>query len=96
MVELIRTYAPNSDEMVKLKLACYELEQLSRHGTRYTVEDIYFDLGQNWMYSAIVANSVSGSSWQALCPRDYERVLLSTDIRKTCEDIVSDKYWYDP
>lgn len=96
MVELIRVYAPNSDEMVKLKLACYELGRLSKHGTTYTVEDIYFDLGQNWMYSAIVANSRSGQSWQALCPRDYERVLLSNNMAETCSDIVSDKYWYDP
>ena len=95
MVEIIRTYAPNSDEMVKLKLACYELAQLSTKGTQYTVEDIYFDIGQGWMYSGIVAHSPDGTSWQALCPRDYESVLLSNDIRKTCEEIVSDKYWYD-
>ena len=42
-MELIRTYAPNSDEMVKLKLACSELERLSTKGTTYTVENIYFD-----------------------------------------------------
>lgn len=95
MAELIRIYAPDSHEQMKLKLACYELEQLTTKGTRYTVEDIYFDLGQNWMYSAIVAHSTDGTSWQALCPRDYENVLLSTDVRKTCEEIVADKYWYD-
>lgn len=96
MAEIIRTYAQNSDEMVKLKLACYELERLSPHGTTYTVEDIYFDWGLKWKYSAIVANRSDGRSWQAVCPRDYERILLSNDIRKTCEDIVSDKYFYDP
>ena len=88
MTEMIRVYAPNSDEMVKLKLACYELEQLNPNGTRYTVEDIYFDFGQDWMYSGIVAHRRDGASWQAVCPRDYERILLSHDIRKTCEDIM--------
>ena len=95
-MELIRKYAPNSDEMVKLKLACYELERLSRKGTTYTVEDIYFDVGLNWWYSAIIANRPDGRSWQAVCPRDYERIILSNDIRQTCEAIVNDKYFYDP
>ena len=96
MDEIIRVYAPNSDEMVKLKLACYELEQLSPNGTRYTVEDIYFDVGLNWRYSGIVAHRRDGASWQALNPRQYEDVIQSMDIRKTCEGIVRDKYWYDP
>jgi len=95
-MEPIRVYAPDSDEMKTLKLACYELERLSKHGTTYTVEDIYFDFGLNWKYSAIVANRPDGRSWQALCPRDYERVLRSTDIASTCADIVTDKYFYDP
>lgn len=92
----IRVYAPNSDEMVKLKLACYELGRLSKHGTVYTVEDIFFDIGQNWKYSAIVANRSDGRSWHAVCPRDYERILQSTDIAATCADIVADRYFYDP
>lgn len=96
MTELIRTYAPNSDEVVKLKLACYELEQLSPYSTRYTVEDVYFDLGQQWMWTTIIAHHLSAREWQALSPRDHERILLSTDIRSTCEEIVADKYWYDP
>ena len=96
MAEFIRVYAPNSDEMVKLKLACYELERLSRHGTRYYVEETYFDFGQNWTYSAIIADKGNGDTWQAVCPRDYERILLSTDIADTCRQIVSSKYFYDP
>ena len=96
MAEIIRVYAPNSDEMVKLKLACYELGRLSTRGTRYTVEDIYFDYGQGWMYSAIVAHRPDGASWQAVNPRMYEDIILSLDVRKTCEGIVKDKYFYDP
>lgn len=94
-MELIRIYEPDSEGLKKLKLACYELEQLSPHGTRYTVEDIYFDLGANWMYSGIVAHQ-NGRDWQAVNPRDYERILLTDDIPTTCRQIVADKYWYDP
>ena len=94
-MEPIRIYSENSPELNKLKLACYELERLSKHGTVYTVKNIYFDVGQNWMYSAIIANSRDGASWQAVCPRDYERILYADDVAKTCADIVADKYWYD-
>ena len=94
-MEPIRIYEPNTPEMNRLKLACYELEQLSRTGTRYTVENIYFDVGQNWWYSAIVAHSADGQSWHAVNPRDYERIISSDDVGATCADIVKDKYWYD-
>ncbi len=96
MTELIRTYSANTEEVKRLKLACYELEQISPYSTRYTVEDVYFDLGQDWMWTTIIAHHLSGGTWQALCPRDFERILLSDDIRKTCEEITSDKWWYDP
>lgn len=97
-MNMIKVYDERSEEMKTLKLACYELEQISArngYGTRYTVETTYFDYGQNWKYSAIIANKDNGNSWQALCPRDYERVLTADDIKATCEDIANGTYFYD-
>lgn len=40
-----------------------------------TLEEIYFDFGQNWMYTAPITydrRKDKESSWQSLCPRDYE------------------------
>ena len=96
MAEIIRIYDQNSEELNKLKLACYELEQLTDKGTRYTVEEIYFDLGQGWMYSGIVAHSRNGRHWQAVNPRQYADILLTDNVEEVCKHIVADKYWYDP
>ena len=49
MAELIRTYAPDTDEYKKLMTASTILTAVSPKGITYTVEDTYFDFGQNWM-----------------------------------------------
>ena len=95
MAEIIRQYAPNSDEYVKLSLASSELTKQSTKGTAFYVDDCYFDLGQDWMWTTIIARRTNGDSWQALCPRDYEKILLSTDIPATVSEIMADKYWYE-
>ena len=90
-----RTFEPDSPEVEKLRSACKELARLSPYGTTYTVETIYFDYGQNWWWTTIVAYHRNGSSWQ-INSADWEKILLSEDIRATCAEIVSGKYWYDP
>ena len=51
------------------------------------LEDIYFDIGQNWMYTAPItydALSKRGipSSWHSLCPRDYNLILDSDSFKQ--------------
>jgi len=42
----------------------------------YTVEECYFDFGQNWMYTTIIAKrNIDGQRWQALNPREQEMVV---------------------
>ena len=95
-MEILRKYAPDTEERAKLTQACTELKKLSRKGTTYTLEDIYYDVGLNWWYTAIVAHRPNGQSWHAVCPRDYERIILTDDVPKTCAEIVADRYFYDP
>lgn len=98
-MEIIRQYAPNSDEVVKLTLAAEELTKHSRKGITYKVEDTWFDYGQRWMWTTIIAHDPNQSAWcesyQALCPRDYERILYSLDIPATVDEIRADKWWRD-
>ena len=94
-MEIIRQYAPNSDEVVKLRMASEEMTKNSTKGTTFTVNDCYFDLGQNWMWTTIIAHRPDGQSWQALNPRDYEKILFSKDIPATVHEIMTDKYWYE-
>jgi hypothetical protein len=96
-MEIIRQYAPDSAEVAKLTRACEELTKRSRKGITYKVEDTWFDYGQNWMWTTIIAydpDSFTGS-YQALCPRDYEKILYSNDIPATVNEIRSDKWWRD-
>lgn len=46
------------------------------------LEDIYFDMGQNWKYTALVTHKEDGvfGSWQSFCPRDYELILYTDSI----------------
>lgn len=97
MAEMIRTYSPDTDEYKRLTVAARVLTDVSVKGIVYTVEDTYFDYGQRWMWTTIIANDPSSSfgSYQALCPRDYERILLTDDLLTTLSAIRADKWWSD-
>lgn len=96
-MEIIRQYAPNSDEVVRLTVASEELTRQSRKGIKYYVGDTWFDFGQRWMWTTILAHDPDSNcgDYQALCPRDYEKILYSLDIPATVAEIRADKWWRD-
>ena len=97
MAEIIRTYSKDSHEYDMLERACAVLTATSKKGITYKVEDTYFDFGQNWMWTTIIAhdpNSCFGS-YQAVCPRDYEKILCSDDLLGTLVKVKADKFWND-
>ena len=89
----ITTYKMGSDEHKRLNLFARYLREISaeKYDKRYDfhVLDIYFDVGQDWMYTAVVAfdreeqNGVR-ASWQALNPRQHKEI-LSADVTKLDE-----------
>ena len=97
MAELIRIYEPDTAEYKKLTTAATILTAVSPKGITYTVEETYFDYGQNWMWTTIIANDPSSTfgDYQALCPRDYENILLTDDLLATLSAIRADKWWND-
>lgn len=55
-----------------------------------TIENIYFDFGQDWMWTTIVVtdeedDSEITRSWQALSPRDWELIVTCDSISKLTE-----------
>lgn len=94
-MDTIRTYPKDSIEYVKLALASMWLERFSKKGTRYEVGDTYFDFGQGWRWTTIIATRSTGDTYQALCPRDHERIIRSDDIMATVQGIVSDRLWIE-
>ena len=71
--EVIRIYDQNSEEYKTLQDLCDRLNQASSK-TMYYLQNIYFDFGQNWKYTAIIAKQ-GNQEWQATTPRDYENIL---------------------
>lgn len=50
-----------------------------------TIQNCYFDMGQNWMYTTLICNDTRLpknsvlSSWQALSPKDQEIAVYGSD-----------------
>lgn len=91
--EIIRTYRRGEPEYDKLEKLARILNELDPDSV-YTVQDTYFDLGQDWMWTTIIQNpGGGGSSTQILTPRDLEWVVNGGDLNKLAADLV--KPWKD-
>lgn len=98
----ITTYKPNTEEHSKLSFVCDKLNILAnfnRENRFYTVENVYFDFGQNWMWTTIVceySNNLKygenfSNSYQILCPNDYSKILEAESTREL--DNIADFLW---
>ena len=73
------------------------LTALSATGYEYRVEDVYFDFGQNWMWTTITRDSKWGGV-QVLSPRDWNGVIFATstaELAEAVDEIRNDKYFSD-
>ena len=91
-------------EYKRLSAGAELLEATSKNGYLYGVEDVYFDYGQGWLWTTIVAyNPAEPSesilhSWQAINPRQWGEILTADTVdslAKCVTDIQSDKYFTD-
>ena len=80
----IRIYNPTEIGHIRLRTfatACNATYAAHDMDERIKVEDIYYDYGQNWKYTALVTyDDAKGDSWQTFCPRDYEIILECDNI----------------
>ena len=88
---MIAVYKPETFEYKRLEEAAATLTAASPNGTIYTVEETYFDYGQNWKWTTIIARKPNGSTWQALCPRDHA-LILNGDIEQAVQNTVNSKF----
>lgn len=92
MANTIKVYPVESDEHRLLETVASELTKRSAAGFTYDVKDVYFDLGQGWMWTTIVVRTPSNESWQVLSPRDHERIIYAQDLRGVINDIKKELY----
>ena len=89
-MDTIRIYRKDENAYKMLEKACMILTATSATNTTYMVEETYFDFGQDWKWTTIIAHRPDGTSYQALCPRDHEKIIFSTDLLKTITEIKAD------
>lgn len=98
----ITTHKPNTEEHNKLEFVCDKLNILAtfnRENRFYTVTDVYFDFGQDWMWTTIVCDYTTvledgrkyDGSYQILCPNDYSKILEAESSKEL--DNIADFLW---
>lgn len=92
MANKIRIYNKNEIEMFRLQTFAKMVNDLMEVKGNYDdfvkVRTVYYDLGQNWQYSALIMHEVveafgkTVSEYQLFCPRDYELIISTDSIKK--------------
>ena len=93
-----KTLKVNSDGYKNLEMVAAMLEYESPNNTIYTVQDVYFDYGQNWMWTTITSIGDKWGGVQVLNPREWEDIMLADSLEelvKIVRDIRSDKFFGD-
>lgn len=91
-----RTIDRNEQAYKNMEAVAKMLEAMSPNGARYTVKDVYFDFGQNWMWTTICREGYCEA--QVLCPRDWKAIITATTISElaaVAEEIRNDKFFGD-
>ena len=89
----LRVFKPESEEYTRLQNFADELNNDARFQANYTVEDLYFDYGQNWMWTTIIAHKQNerGGGWQALTPRNQERVVQWIELDDVKQELLDNE-----
>ena len=95
----ICTFKKGTEDYNKLSMLAALLTANSKNHYRYYVEDTYFDLGQDWMWTTVICEGGYGGSYQALNPAEQEFLLLKcntySDIVELMNHIFDDKFCPD-
>ena len=89
----LKIFNHDTEEYNRLAKVADALTAISEHGTSYKVKDVYFDLGQNWMYTTIIAYPVNSGNYQALSPREQEDALTADTILNAVLAVVNGHSW---
>ena len=97
-----RTVKIGSDEERKLTAVAKMLKAVSPNNYDYEVENVYFDYGQNWMWTTIICHNYletgTLSSWQAVSPRQWSNILEAETVNELCKvtnEIRDGKFFMD-
>lgn len=90
-----RVLNPNSKEdenlYIRMEAVASILTAYSPHNAIYKVENVYFDIGQNWMWTTIVRYRYN--ECQILYPRDWQNIMEADTpekLYKVIKDLMND------
>lgn len=83
MAKKIKVYPMGTVERARLEVFCMFVNSIVSDFKLIT-QDIYFDFGQNWMFTNIIYKD-SDTEYQAFCPRDWELILNTDSFEKLDE-----------
>lgn len=94
MNDYLSIFSHDSLEYLRLEqLAELLTEKCAVIGITYAVQDCYFDIGQNWRHTTIIATNEHAASndilrsWQALTPDQQRRVIYNDSINDVANEI---------
>lgn len=91
-----RVLNKNEAEYRRLQAAASLLQAYNKNGFTYEVKDVYFDFGQDWMWTTIVCYG-NDSSWQALSPREWTEITCAATMEQLVSEVVNmthDRFFY--
>lgn len=90
------TIKPNDPCYQNLLAVAQILQATSITNSKYIVSDVYYDFGQDWMWTTICR--IGHSECQILSPRQWEDIILADsvdDLFKCVNDIRHGKWFGD-
>ena len=91
----IDEFSRYSEEYEKLDRVSTFLTAMSPNKYYYYVGNTYFDFGQDWKWTTILAETPRGDSYQALSPRQQEDILLARsdeELEEIAKQILKNSY----
>lgn len=102
MSKYIRVYNKTEIGYQKLNILASYMTELSSDNTLYALENVYYDFGQNWWWTTIVAIRLYDDSYQVLSPKNMEDLQtipldenLFFNIYKLAYEIMNGKFSLD-
>ncbi len=89
-----RTIEYKTKEYAKLEAVAGMLTSFSPNNAVYEVEDVYFDYGQDWVWTTICRHGYHDC--QVLNPRQWETIIMASTIAEIIDafELVRNGDWF--
>ena len=89
-MEIIRIYNADEQEYKNLARVARIMTARSLNGTRFEVGVTYFDFGQDWRWTTILAYKQDNGSFQALTPAEQKKIVLANveDLETVAQELM--------